>query len=311
MIYYLCPDETRPSWGVGMLYSHLRLLNEAGYPAKAVHRDPTFGLPWLSTDVSVASHADLQAGPTDILVVPEIMVQDSLVASFPGRKLVFVQGAFLIHKGLQGTSSYRSLGFHQAMVVLPHIKPIVEDYYGLKATVIPPHLADYFRPPTPSLTRRKTILTVPKPGYETVGYYDHLIVKDRLQKLLASDWSFKELSGLGHREVAEEMQKAAFLISVNCLEAFNTTVPEAMATGCIPICYQGFGGRDFLKDQENAFVFPNNDVYNLLGKTLQLTTEPLDRYDAMRKVAPKIRESFSQEKTSRELLAFMDSLVNT
>ena len=34
------------------------------------------------------------------------------------------------------------------------------------------------------------------------------------------------------------MQTSLFLVNVNSLEAFNTTVPEAMAAGCIPVCYE-------------------------------------------------------------------------
>ena len=59
-----------------------------------------------------------------------------------------------------------------------------------------------------------------------------------------------------------------------------------MAAGCVPICYDAFGGQDFLVDGENAFVFPNHHVYPLAEKPLALDQRRA-RADAM--IAMRLR----------------------
>lgn len=59
------------------------------------------------------------------------------------------------------------------------------------------------------------------------------------------------------------MKKAAFFIATNTFESFNASVVEAMAAGCINVCYEGFGPRDYLENNSNAFVFNNNEAYEL------------------------------------------------
>ncbi|MCB0669860.1 MAG: glycosyltransferase, partial [Saprospiraceae bacterium] len=88
-----------------------------------------------------------------------------------------------------------------------------------------------------------------------------------------SGWSVIELKNKSHLEVAHLMQESLFFINTNCFESFNTTVPEAMAAGCITFCYEAFGGQDFLINEENAFVFPNNYVYPLLSKVLNIVND--------------------------------------
>ena len=108
------------------------------------------------------------------------------------------------------------------------------------------------------------------------------------------------------------MQTSAFFINVNSLEGFNTTVPEAMAAGCIPICYDAFGGRDFLRDGHNAYVFPNHYAYPLLDKLFDL----MDRYDQMQEELARMRMhayatacQYTADHTEQALLTFYRSLL--
>ena len=82
-------------------------------------------------------------------------------------------------------------------------------------------------------------------------------------KARALGWTVVELENKPHRHVARIFRQAAIHINVNCQESFNATVPEAMAAGCIPVCYEAFGGQDYLRDGENAYVFPTHHAYPL------------------------------------------------
>ena len=88
----------------------------------------------------------------------------------------------------------------------------------------------------------------------------------------ALGWRVVELKDKPHRYVARVFKQAAIHVNVNCQESFNATVPEAMAAGCIPICYEAFGGKDYLRDGENACVLPTHHAYPLMERTLELMT---------------------------------------
>ena len=58
-IFYRVPDYAEPSWGVGLLYHHFRVLREAGFDARVLHRQAPFRLGWLDLDVPVREAAIL------------------------------------------------------------------------------------------------------------------------------------------------------------------------------------------------------------------------------------------------------------
>ena len=109
------------------------------------------------------------------------------------------------------------------------------------------------------------------------------------------------------------MKQAAFSVVLNCREAFNTVVPESMAAGCIPICYEGYGGQDNLKDGLNAYVFPNNYIYPLLTRLYDL----IERYEQL---APELKQvrlrayqsacPYSENNTVKALLDFYSPVIS-
>ena len=95
-------------------------------------------------------------------------------------------------------------------------------------------------------------------------------------------------------------------------EALNTSVVEAMASGCIVFCYEGFGPRDFLENGKNAFVFPNNEPYLLVEKLYEV----LDNYEhkqvqlkQMQIYARKTAERYSYINLKTELLKQIPVLI--
>ena len=308
-VSYLVPDQDRPSWGIGLLYGHVRLLRQLGIDARVLHHRAPFRVTWLEDDVPIdyLDADSLASSPSDVIVVPEVLAQEG--PSLPKcHRLVFVQGSFLIARGLAGAQGFRELGYEAALAVLPHVAEILERYYDLPATTVPPFIAPYFFT-TPeairSHPRRRTVLLSVKPEYRDFRIPDVEIIESVLRpRLAATGWELLELGGLAHRGVAGAMQEAAFLVSLNTHEAFNTTVPEAMAAGCIPICYEAFGGRDYLIDQENAHVFPNNHAYPLVQRALELARGFEEQPEALfplRLAALDTASRFREEQTALAL----------
>lgn len=318
-IHYLVPDFEPPSWGVALLYAHVRLLRELGHEANVVHHRTPFRVSYLTDDVPIVYLDDLaqEPGSEELLVAPEVLAAEAARLPWSCRRGVFVQGSFLIVSGLEGAAGYPELGYSFALAVLPHVAEVVAGHFGLEAQVVPPFIAPYFFAEVegkPEARRERLILLSTKDDYRRAGIPDYDIfmnlIRQKLEGLRGNEgdraWKLIELNGFRHLEVADLMRRASFLVNLNSHEAFNTTVPEAMASGCTVLCYEAFGGRDFLQDGENAFVFPNHHVFDLSEKLLTLIDEvdgrsPASELQIMRRKARATAARFNEAATRAAL----------
>jgi glycosyltransferase involved in cell wall biosynthesis len=300
-----------------MLYEHVRLLRELGHEACVLHHQAPYRPGWRELEVPVRylDEPGFAASPGDVVVVPEVLAASEAARQQPWRRVVFVQGSFLILRGLGGSGDYAAAGYEAAMAVLPHVAHVVERHFGLPAEVVPPFIAPYFSEPVPR-PRLKRVLLAVKDGYRLAGVPDGEIAGALLAREIARrpEWSLVLLTGRTHREVAELMKTSTFLVNVHSHEAFNTTVPEAMAAGCIPVCYQACGGRDFLRDGENAIVFANQEVYALVERVCDL----IDRFEEHQPFLARLREggqetaaSFRPEATAQALARFFSGFLRS
>jgi len=313
MIYYLIADYTAHSWGNGIIYAHVRMLREAGFDACALHHQAPFRPGWLEPEFPICYVQDEGFAPTaaDIVVVPEVLAASEIVQKFAWRRIVFVQGSFLIFRGLKNHAGYAELGYEEALAVLPHVKHVIERHFGLAAHVVPPFIASHFFEPAEG-PREHRILLAYKEGYRALGIPDQEIAQRLLEKEVAlrAGWKLVRLEGYSHREVSALMRSSMFLVNVHSHEAFNTTVPEAMAAGCVPICYDAGGGSDFLRPDENAVVFPNQHVYRLVEHVcdwMDGCVELEAQFDRLRAGGRKTAACFLPAHTANALLEFFSA----
>lgn len=314
MIHYLAPDFPRPSWGVALLYHHVQMLGAAGRAARVVHHRRPFHLDWLDLEVPVAyrDDPDFEVRPEDLVVVPEVLAADPWVLASRARRVVFVQNPFLIQANLGGATGYDALGYRRAMAIMPSTAAVVEGHFGVPAPVVPPFVAPAFsRPrPGPGQPRARRVLLVCKQAYRRAGLPDHGIFTAGMARLQGRTpgWELVELEGLPHVQVVRAMQEALFLVNLNCLESFNATVAEAMAAGCVPLCYEAFGGQDYLRDGANAHVFPNGYVYPLLerlGRLMDGYPGNLPALESWRAAGRETAAAFTPDATAAALLEFL------
>src|SRR5260370_36840375 len=145
-VFYYAPDTQTPSWGIGMLYTHVRLLRANGFSAFVLHERPRFRPKWLDTDAPRAYRASktFKTLPEDVLVIPEIFAAEPDVQAMAGRRVVFVQASSFISPGLKNARDYRQLGYEMAIATMPHVRKVVEKHYGVSAPVVPPCLSPSF-----------------------------------------------------------------------------------------------------------------------------------------------------------------------
>ena len=331
-IYYLAPDFEKPSWGNGILYGHVKLLNRNGIYAAVLHHKRPFHHRWFESDVPVSylNDSSFKIRENDLLVVPEVNVLDDFPRSAGCKKIVFVQGGFLILHRLEKAVNYEELGYRHVIVTMPNIKKIVDTYFGAQSEIIPPFIAPYFfahNEDTRSGDRQRRVLLFQNPAYAGAGCVDYdialkLLIKragtvrtklpGQWERRSGDDWEVVELNGMTHRGVSELMKGSSFFVNLNLIEGFNVTVPEAMAAGCIPLCYEAYGGMDYLEDGHNAYVFSNNYVYPLIDKLFSL----IENYDNIQNELDRIRENayktalrYTEEETEKSLLRFFTGLL--
>src|SRR5262249_34852911 len=142
LILYYAPDTDVPSWGIGMLYMHVRLLCANGIDAAILYPRPRFRPTWLTADVPLVFPG--RRLDCRVLVVPEGCAADPKILAMARRRIVFVQADSYIAPGLRDAVDYRELGYECAIAAMPHIREIVERHYGVAAPVVPPAIAPYF-----------------------------------------------------------------------------------------------------------------------------------------------------------------------
>jgi hypothetical protein len=311
VLYYVC-DTNVPSWGIGMIYTHVRLLRANGIDAAVLHNQSGFRPNWMGFDAPrlYRRDASFRIGPDDLLVVPEVHAVEPDALNLTSRRIVFVQASSYIAQGLGNAKGYRELGYRGAIAIMPHVREIVERHYGMEAPVVPPCVAPYFFGDgrKRAVPRKRQVVLCPKAGCR-----DLPIVRQMLQsRARALGWRVVELKDKPHRFVARIFRQAAIHVNVNCQESFNATVPEAMAAGCIPVCYEAFGGKDHLRDGENACVLPTHHAYPLAERTLELMVS----WDSNKRQLSRIRrggqataQRYTEALTEKALVAYYRRLA--
>jgi glycosyltransferase involved in cell wall biosynthesis len=255
----------------------------------------------------------------DMIIVPEVMA-GTFDNKIKARKIVFIQSLSLIFRDYPLHLTHKQQGFEIALTCMPHMREPVEKYLKIPVYSISPFVASYFFVDEKRLHKREKLIVL-YPKFQQAEYslimkliIDNFILnQDTPLKSNRKQWSIMELQGLTHEQVAAVMKKAMFFVCTNTFESFNASVPEAMAAGCINICYEAFGPKDFLENGKNAFVFPNHEPFLLVEKLIEL----ISNYEAneeglysMRIEAMKTASRYRREVLVKEIVEFF-KLQNT
>ena len=313
-IFYLAPDSKTPSWGLGIIYHHVLALNEAGFSAFLVHEKKGFTLDWLEAKAPVLYwNQSPKISAEDIVVVPEVMVNMKGLKKLKCRKILFVQASSFLFEMLPEDETHLSLGFESAIGIMPHMMPIIEQFTKLGADMVPPFVAPYFCKTENKLhDREKVILIFPKFHQQDFGIVKR-VLEDKLKEInpsgitsiFKSKWKLIVLKGKTHKEVAELMKEATFFIATNTFESFNASCVEAMSAGCISICYEAFGPRDYMVNEKNAFVFPNNEAYKLSNHVFELIEnfeQKQTQLSSIREEGYKLAATYNYQTTKDKLV---------
>lgn len=307
-----------------MLHYHISFLNKNRIDACILHPKKPFKIGWLSLEVPVKYMEDKPLiSREDILIVPDFYVEDEVLKKFKCRKILFVQNSFILFERIK-PSVLNSLGYECVFYYMPHLQKIMSTYFNGPIYETPPFIADYYyKNPSILHNRNKEILIYPKSDNRDYNILKNLLddtfkrskgFKKWFTKTDQDAWKIIELKNLTHKEVAEKMKTATFFICSNTHEAFNSSVPEAMAAGCINFCYDAFGPADLLIDNSNAFVFNNNHVFPLFQKLLHYVNHINDVVEQeqlriMRQIGRQTADQYTTQMAEQRIVAVFKKLL--
>lgn len=252
-VYFLTPDHGRPAGGIRVIYRHVDILNACGIAARVLHRRPGFRCTWFEHDTQVTDMRATAIRPGDLLVVPEIGL-DELDRLPPEirpeiRHVIFNQNTHLTWS--------RAAADH----VIRHYRA----HAGLAAVVcVSRHNRDMLRQAFPDCPLRRIHLGIDpamfRPGVgqrpRRIAYMPRRGREDAQQVFrmleargLLDGWEIVALDGLPHHEVAERLRTARIFLAFTRQEGFGLPAAEAMACGAYVVGNDGFAGREFFRPE--------------------------------------------------------------
>lgn len=314
MIYFMCPDIMSPTGGIKQIYRQVDILNEARIDAAVMHTRPGFRCAWFSntTPIVHTPSVTLNEGH-DIVVIPEIYGA-RFKKLFPGvRKVPFVQGGYLLHKGF-------SLSHKQADH--PYDHPDIIAVLAISADTV-----DQCRYAFENLSRRLPIYRVsnsidPSLFYHQAQKKNQIAFMPRrgaweLREVInvlrfrgtLIDWTVARIHGMTHEEVAQTLRESRIFIATGLMEGWPLPPAEAMASGCFVVGYHGQGGKEYF--EFGRAVEPGN--VRALAKEVEsvIAMSSEERDDHARAGSDFIHQRYSPEQEGLSILSAWQKILSS
>lgn len=249
---FFIPPVPRYSGGVAVLFELAGHLRDAGFEVLLVPREGGGPLPKYAARVPLLSWPQLDLKPEDIWLVPEGWVN----ALAPGltakaRCVVYCQNWAYLLSSLPENVAWPQLPVSFLTVSAP-VAWFVTQCTGKPAPVLRPGInVERFAPPQGKPEDCLRIAYMPRKNKALVER-----VREICQARMTTGASplarggsveWVEISGLPQEEVAARLASSHFFLASGFPEGCPLPPLEAMASGCFPVGFAGFGGWDYMR----------------------------------------------------------------
>jgi glycosyltransferase involved in cell wall biosynthesis len=322
-VYVLSPENNKPSGGIKILYRHVDVLNRNGIDAALLHQNTGFRCTWFENETRVAYLDRVQLSGSDFLVIPEIYgpnilaMGDMPMIGRKARKVVFNQNCRYTFLGqtleaiLQPDFdiAYRHPDeFVGVMVVSEDSRKYLE-YVFPRIEVWRIHNAINVERFAFSERKRRQICFMPRKNTD-----DALQVLAIL-KLHGSLDGFEVVAIENSNEagVARIMKESLIFLSFGYPEGCPLPPAEAMASGCIVVGYDGYGGREYFDDRF-TYPIPVGDITGFSGTVEKLISLYRENPDALgrksKQASEYIRDKYSPQREQADILNIWNRLLS-
>lgn len=247
VIYFMTPDEPRPSGGVRFVYAAAEALTAAGFDALVWHGAGNFRCRWFEHRASIVHAAALTLGVGDVLVMPEWGGSRFAGLAKQASVVILAQNHFYVFSDAEPLEDLRGPypGWSNVVGVIATSEACCDLIARSLSSPLPTYLVPYaidtelFRP----ADKQRLIAFMPRKRKNELTAVVQML---RRSPLLAG-WRFEQIDGMSESDVAAVMARAAIFLSGSDREGFGLPVAEAMASGCSVVGFTGGGGREFMR----------------------------------------------------------------
>jgi Glycosyl transferases group 1 len=264
-----------PNGGTLMAYHLGRILqHDFGIQAIAVRmagETADHGIHAYDLRMPVVSREQMeqQISDDDVLIVNPSFSYCQFGWRLPGFKISYVQDF--------KTFALLDRKFDHYVAVSDFVGQFLRTVYALDVRVIPPFIDVEPLPPCVDWAQRPENLVLPyRKGMPEVWDLSF----QRLREILALHAPHVTLadpipaSGIPHAELLQRIGAARYFLTLSAAEGFGLVPLEAMAMGATVIGYDGFGGRQYMRPNENCAVAPYPEIERVAELLIAAVNDP-------------------------------------
>lgn len=246
--FIFLPPLARMTGGLAVLVQVAEHLQAAGFPVWLAPREsgrPALA-PGLKTPVAVWD--DLCLGPGDLWLVPEGWTN----ALGPGlragaRCIVYVQNWAYLFSSLPQGVSWRDLPVSFLAVSRP-VAWFIRQTLGVHSPVLPPGIdRTLFSSPLAKSACALRVAYMPRKNKASATLIRSIWEARNVQSKRSQSLIWEEIHGQDHSGVAGILKASHIFLATGFPEGFALPPLEAMACGCLPVGFSGFGGWEYMK----------------------------------------------------------------
>ncbi|MDT8913067.1 glycosyltransferase [Amycolatopsis sp. PS_44_ISF1] len=256
-----------PVGGNRLLTEHVALLAAAGVDAYRWSPTPGFRYDWFEDTVPALSGAELEMAAEDLLVVPELTILPGHDPAPGGRKVIFVQGHFMMFLTCPELNPYPGWSVPPTLWTISRdaVEVISRAVPDLPPPVLVPNPIDaqLFRP----VEKKPSIAWMSRKRPSESALLKQILRNDPR----SAGVELRDIRGLPHEEVARVLADTSVFVALGAPEGegFGLPVAEALASGCLVTGY-GLGGGDELFEAPSAWPVPSLRTVELADRALEL-----------------------------------------
>lgn len=276
--YFFLPDFDKESGGMKSTYDHIRIMNQNGFKAVAIHQKEGFKPKWLEDyypmnedgtfdgiPIVYLDSGNLPVSIEDFFFIPEgfpNIMENLAKQNAPCKKIVFCQnwyyilnalppGVFWYHYGINDCLSGSKTQTDYIKMIMPQVT--CKNVYS-------PVTSDTFYPPTKMTDKKMQVAFIPS---RDGGLKSSNVIKTFYAMFPHFRFiQFAEVRGLPKDDYAKLMRESAFYVHFDEFSSWGTAPLEAFLSKTLVAGWDGVGGREYMTT-ENMWIVPNGDILRL------------------------------------------------
>lgn len=316
LYFFVIDTKGVPSGSLEYIYNLALIAKEEGYDVAMLHTEEEFeGVEsWLGKEYAELPHYNVNKGevgtsPSDVLFIPEIYSQVmNQTKSLPCKRVVILQNYDFVVEQMPYAAQWGDFGIMEGITNSDYQAAEIKEVFPyVKLTKVTPYISKVFGS---TIEPKKMVINVIAKDQSDIKK----VVKPFYWKYNHLRWvSFKELRNLPKLEFAKALREGAITIIIDDDASFMYSALEAMKSGSIVMVKVPNTEVDWANGEElpNCCVWFND--YDTLHKQIASVVRSwiTDKVPpVLAEEAKKTLENFSREKTKKEFMDYVASVLD-